>query len=479
MQFSVSKALTLTKSNYLQWRTDMELRLTALGLWDLISIDPLPVIDPERRRKEALVLADIRNTVDSSLKDSIAGARNPKEAWDLLCTKFEHRSAATTNRLWNDFNIQQKDGESMRDYITRLHHIVLQLRTIGQVVDANRIVDRLVHGLSPAYDDLKRNLRTRRLDEEECEEILLQEETLHNAEKPITTVPSTTTPATSPPDRNIDSDASDTRRCRTCNRRGHIERDCYFVTCNICNKRGHLARDCWIGPRRDPYPDSRDYRGYRPSTPRTPYPPYGPDRRPPDKRPYSGYPDRYLPNYRSRMDPSVPGGPTPVTAGQQLAPYTAPPLATQHLAHYALDVPPRPLPYALDVPPRPQDLGGSAGDRPRDDDMRGPTSYSGFLEHRDSHPDYGFPIEPSHPPDFDQFCHMASDCDDAHAASIGDWLIDSGATNHYTSHYQLLHNFRPLQDIPILTGKEYVFARGIGDISIHLSVGAATVRNVL
>lgn len=113
----------------------------------------------------------------------------------------------------------------MRDYITRLHHIVLQLRTVGQVVDANRIVDRLVHGLSPAYDDLKRNLRTRRLDEEECEEILLQEETLRNAEKPITTVPSTTTPATSPPDRNIHSDASDTRRCRTCNRHGHIERD--------------------------------------------------------------------------------------------------------------------------------------------------------------------------------------------------------------------------------------------------------------
>ena len=81
-------------------------------------------------------------------------------------------------------------------------------------------------------------------------------------------------------------------------------------------------------------------------------------------------------------------------------------------------------------------------------------------------PDYGFPIEPSHPPDFDQFCHMASN-DPATTtplptgAHIGDWLIDSGATNHYISRFQLLHNFRPLQDIPILTEKGYIFARGV------------------
>ena len=234
--------------------------------------------------------------------------RGPSTAWDLLRAKFEHRSAASTNRLWNDFNIQQKDGEPMRDYIARLHTIVLQLRTVGQVVDANRIVDRLVHGLSPIYEDLKRNLRTRRLDEEECEEILLQEETLRTTEASIPT--STAAPpsaaaasaapnTTTSPDKGAD-DTPDSRRCRTCNRRGHLERDCYFVTCNICNKRGHLARDCWLGLRRDsPYPDPRGYpdrgypdRGYRPS-PRIPYSAYAPDRRGFDRRSYPGYPDCY------------------------------------------------------------------------------------------------------------------------------------------------------------------------------------------
>ena len=323
MQFSVSKAPTLTKSNYLQWRTDMELRLTALSLWDLVSFERPPVVDAERRRKEALVLADIRNAVDPSLKDSIAGARKPKKAWDLLRAKFEHRSAASTNRLWNDFNIQQKDGEPMRDYIARLHTIVLQLHTVGQVVDANRIEDRLVHGLSPIYHDLKRNLRTRRLDEEECEEILLQEETLRATEPSITTSTAPAAPASAAPntttsqDKIVD-DPPDSRRCRTCNRGGHLERDCYFITCNICNKRGHLARDCWLGLQPDsPYPDPH---GYRPS-PRIPYSPYATDRRGFDRRSYPSYPDRYLPDYRQR-DPPISSLPLS-QPGQQLAHYSA------------------------------------------------------------------------------------------------------------------------------------------------------------
>ena len=245
--------------------------------------------------------------------------------------------------------------------------------------------------------------------------------------------------------------------------------DCYFVTCNICNKRGHLARDCWLGLRRDsPYPDPR---GYRPS-PRIPYSPYAPDRRGFDRRSYPSYPDRYLPDYRQR-DPPISSLP-PSQPGQQLA-------------HYS----------ALDQP-RPLDLDRHPDHRRRDEDWN---RYCDEDRRRDEEwnrrrneerrdvqpygfPDYGFPIEPSHPPDFDQFCHMASNDPTTTTplptgAHIGDWLIDSGATNHYTSRFQLLHNFRPLQDIPILTGKGYIFARGIGDISIHLSVGAATVRNVL
>lgn len=74
-----------------------------------------------------------------------------------------------------------------------------------------------------------------------------------------------------------------------------------------------------------------------------------------------------------------------------------------------------------------------------------------------------FPVATQLPPNYDQFCHMAFRDDQpcTRTYPAGDWLIDSSATNHYTSRYELLQNFRPLKDIPILTGKGYIFARGI------------------
>ena len=161
----------------------MELRLVALGFWDIIENERHKLISAEKAKIEALVLADIRNAVDSSFKDYIAIIYNPQEAWNLLEAKFEQCSADSTNRLWNDFNIQQKNTESIRDYIACLQTIVVQLRTTGQTVDSNRIVDRLVHGLAAKYDDLKKNLRTCQLMEDQSEQILLQEKNLHSDEK--------------------------------------------------------------------------------------------------------------------------------------------------------------------------------------------------------------------------------------------------------------------------------------------------------
>lgn len=117
----------------------------------------------------------------------------------------------------------------MRDCIARLRTIVIQLRTAGQTVDLNHIVDRLVHGLAAKYDDLKKNLRTRQVTKNQCEEILLQEETLRFDEKGSDKNSSAAVSKT-------DSD-SDSRRCHTCGRHGYLECDCYFGTCNICGKR--------------------------------------------------------------------------------------------------------------------------------------------------------------------------------------------------------------------------------------------------
>ena len=59
------------------------------------------------------------------------------------------------------------------------------------------------------------------------------------------------------------------------------------------------------------------------------------------------------------------------------------------------------------------------------------------------------------------------------------WLIDSGASNHYTSLRHILSDFRPIPRIRIITGKGYVTAVGIGNVTLHTSVGLRTVFDVM
>ena len=54
----------------------------------------------------------------------------------------------------------------------------------------------------------------------------------------------------------------DWRRCRTCGRPRHLERDCRMVICNGCGKIGHIERDCWIKyPKKRPNDFNYESRG--------------------------------------------------------------------------------------------------------------------------------------------------------------------------------------------------------------------------
>lgn len=63
--------------------------------------------------------------------------------------------------------------------------------------------------------------------------------------------------------------------------------------------------------------------------------------------------------------------------------------------------------------------------------------------------------------------------------SAGMWLIDSGASNHYTSMKHILNNFHLIPDIHIMTGRGFVTAKGIGNVTLHTSVGVRTVYDVM
>ena len=63
--------------------------------------------------------------------------------------------------------------------------------------------------------------------------------------------------------------------------------------------------------------------------------------------------------------------------------------------------------------------------------------------------------------------------------AAGKWLIDSGASKHYTANRDDLHNFTSIQPIWIMTGKGYIAARGIGHVYLKLTIGIVVVTHVL
>ena len=65
------------------------------------------------------------------------------------------------------------------------------------------------------------------------------------------------------------------------------------------------------------------------------------------------------------------------------------------------------------------------------------------------------------------------------APQPGQWLIDSGASNHFTNKKHLLSDYRDCADERILTGNGFIIAKGIGNITIHSSLGLRTIYDVL
>ena len=187
----------------------------------------------------------------------------------------------------------------MNDYIARLHSMVSDLRNLDEIVDENRIIDCLINGLTDKYDDLQRNLHTRRLTTDEHEEIHIQEESIrkHEIQAPRNNLrgrPPLIRPPLAP-DTHLNQEprssqdlrfshylcqdsrppqdprpASDMCRCRTCGDLGHLERNFPLVTCSYCGQHGHIARDCqYSGQYRARNHSRSPDRNYRPSNSHT------------------------------------------------------------------------------------------------------------------------------------------------------------------------------------------------------------------
>ena len=461
MTFMLSKVTKLDKHNYSQWKLDMELRLTSAGLWGIIN-DARPARpDAAWIKNEATVLADIRQHCEPHVRALIITSRVAKEAWDALKSKFEQNTDENKNRLWGDFNITMKHDESMQDYIVRMKAIVTKLRDLDETVPDGRIVDRLIHGLTRKYADLGRGLRLQKPSLDDCENMMLLEERLledatHDKENFTYDLPS-----------------RDGRRCRTCGRLGHLERDCRMVICNGCGRIGHIERDCWVrhpekrpsGPRNDyaarndyPRQDRNDYqRNDRNDYPRNDRYDYQRNDRNDARNDFAGrnnYPRNDRNDYRNDRN-NYRNDKNDYRNDNRYTPY---PRRSQNSGYGNNNI--------IEL------ANGQRQPAPLQANMALDTNET------DRNDQFDFPVQPHHAPDYDHFAQMAI-ANEHRPSNTHLWLVDSGATNHYTAFRDLLLDYQELDPIPILTGRGYIYARGIGNITIHLSIGPVTIQNVM
>ena len=64
-------------------------------------------------------------------------------------------------------------------------------------------------------------------------------------------------------------------------------------------------------------------------------------------------------------------------------------------------------------------------------------------------------------------------------ASSSRWMLDSGASNHYTASRSAFVSFRKTPRMPIDTASNTLYGEGIGDVMLHLTCGSIRISDVI
>ena len=505
----------------------MTLYLRGADRWTCVSSPIPPAPDAIWQRKNDHTLQDIHNCCEPDQQDLIAEYNHAKEAWDRLRHLYETNDQASIQRLYNEFNaIRKKSDESIAQYIARVKAASRNLTTSGETITTKGFINRVLEGLDQRYDAVKVYLSLdTTLDEERLTSALMGEESrqlLH---------PSNSRARSRSP-RHADP-RPDARRERSPSRATNDDptrRDRRARFCSTCQIWGHDANNCFVlhpemrrspWPRPPPAPNSTYPQTYRPS--------YQP---PPQQPPPRSAPQAYFVHAPfTGASPSGFGGPSPPQWSYYVPPpsYYVPPSSstpvsahpsTPAAAHVSSAPDPTPSPSASSVP----------------DDYAMPLQLD-----NDSVWDFYDHAYVSMEADVFDHAYVVTGIDHLHTSALaiatspalsaplpdlsdtspalsvslpdlsstspalsapailptsptppalaagdyvqvplaGQWLLDSGASNHFTSNCHILSDFRTVPDMKIMTGNGYITGKGIGNVVIHSSLGLRKIYDVM
>ena len=489
LAFSLSYQVPrLNSRNYSTWKRDMQLRLQSTRLWDCVTTDPPDPPVVERTQSDARCLMELMSCCEPAQREILADCRSPKEAWTLLRTTFEARTPANINRLWRVFDTcTKRTSEDVTQFHLRVKNAVRDLLAIEETVSTPKIVQRLFMGLGPEYEILKSHLNMQSgLTERACLDAMLAEESRLASEPDGGRPPMPDGGHPPVPESNRASEPANTPRQRR-RSRSHSRHARHRSSSRNRGRQRSSSRD-----------RGRDKRSRLRSTSRSRdrrrSPPRGRRSRSArrDTRSRNGLSCSHCgrPNHDVRncwdlyphLHPSarITGPPAPASAPVEISqstayvhPQRAPFVQGAHVSYAHFQ-------------PRIHYLGSGTGSTSTVPAVPAPVMPA--------------PAAPPLNPDFPYPVALYQSSHDNHSAMThehsigqhiegigkvpaldGQWLIDSGATNHFTSRRNILTNFREVPDIAIDTGNGRIFGKGFGDVKVNLPApfGTLVIQQVM
>ncbi|KAM1746060.1 hypothetical protein ACFX11_012725 [Malus domestica] len=165
--------------NYEFWRIKMVTIFKSYGLWNLVE-KGIPVPDSKKKKaktdehtevdadddekmaeifmKDAKALGIIQSAVSDQIFPRIANADSAKMAWDLLYGEYHGGDQVRSVKLQNlrrEFEYtRMRDDESLTGYLTRLNDLINQMKTFGETMSNERLVQKVLISLTKIYDPI-------------------------------------------------------------------------------------------------------------------------------------------------------------------------------------------------------------------------------------------------------------------------------------------------------------------------------------
>ncbi|CAL9021866.1 unnamed protein product [Prunus brigantina] len=267
--------------NYEFWSIRMKTILKSHGLWDLVE-KGLSISDSKKKEsenisdeevteksamagilmKDARALGLIQSAVSDQLFPRIVNEETSKGAWDILKLEFRGDKQVRNVKLQGlrrEFEYtRMKDSESLSVYLVRLFDIINHMKSYGEELSRERIVQKLLFSLPKSYDSIcsviehSKDLETLEVQEVVASlksfELRLDRHTENSTEKAFSSLnvgrknpENKIASADQIPQKNWKSNDGNKMACKHCDRFHYGK--CWYEgkpKCHGCGKPGHM-----------------------------------------------------------------------------------------------------------------------------------------------------------------------------------------------------------------------------------------------